>query len=277
LSRQPKKVDSWQEQPKRSTKDKRIFLAERDPDFKTFILSAGVAMIHTISTLLGLSFVAVGCINRDYNSSSKAVAVTPTATPNASGKATVRIESALWNGSPFAIRKVIGSEKQEASCHGGTPKFSVTDTNGKVPDLIVPTSVTEVWICGEASAAGYPWVRIDVREKLKEGEVTIIRNNEAVAPEVSDKATVRVTCAKWKGEAFAIRKVIGSEKQEASCLGGTPKYSVTDSNGKVPDLIVPTTVTEIWICGEASAAGYPWLRVDVAGKLKAGEEFKICQ
>ncbi len=88
--------------------------------------------------------------------------------------ARVRIESTgvRW------LARVIGIEAEEASCLGGNPKYLFPAGTG-VMEFYLPVSVTQIGLCGQATAIGMDYKHIPVR--LKAGETTIIRNDEVVS------------------------------------------------------------------------------------------------
>ncbi|MEI7528913.1 MAG: hypothetical protein WCK76_08205 [Elusimicrobiota bacterium] len=169
--------------------------------------------------------------------------------------ARVRIESTgvRW------LARVIGIEGDEAHCLGGNPRYSFPAGTG-VMEFDLPVSVTQIGLCGQATAIGMDYKHIPVR--LKAGETTIIRNDEVVR--AAGKARVRIesTSVRWLAE------VIGIEGSEASCLGGNPKYRFPAGTG-VMEFDLPVSVTQIGLCGQATAIGMDYKHIPV--RLKAGE------
>ena len=167
----------------------------------------------------------------------------------------VRIESTgvRW------LAQVIGIEGNEASCLGGNPKYRFPAGTG-VMEFDMPVSVTQIGLCGQATALGMDYKHIPVQ--LKAGKTTVIRNDE-VAP-AAGMARVRIesTGVRW------LAQVIGIEGSEASCLGGNPKYRFPAGTG-VMEFDLPVSVTQIGLCGQATAVGMDYKHIPV--RLEAGK------
>ena len=169
--------------------------------------------------------------------------------------ARVRIESTnvRWLG------EVIGIEGDEASCLGGNPKYRFPAGTG-VMEFDMPVSVTKIGLCGQATAAGMDYKHIPVR--LEAGKTTVIRNDETVPASGMARVRIESTNVRWLGE------VIGIEGGEASCLGGNPKYRFPAGTG-VMEFDLPVSVTQIGLCGQATAIGMDYRHIPV--RLEAGK------
>ncbi|NBO38719.1 hypothetical protein EBU99_09060 [bacterium] len=112
--------------------------------------------------LLTSVFLVPGCLRRTYN---ELESKEPSQTK---GVAKVIVEST----SVRQLIRVIGIEKDEAACVGGNPKYSLQVKSGSKIEIEVPTSVTKIGLCGQATPTGMDYKHISV--DLKDGETIVI-------------------------------------------------------------------------------------------------------
>ncbi|MEN9810211.1 MAG: hypothetical protein RLZZ488_1778 [Pseudomonadota bacterium] len=200
----------------------------------------------------------LGCTQRTYNTLEN-----KDKDQKKTGLAVIAIEST----SVRQLTRVIGIEKEEASCVGGNPKHTLQVKSSEKIEIEVPVTVTKIGLCGQATPTGMDYKHIPVA--LKEGQKVIIKNDVPTTPIAAGFARVRIESTTVR----QLTRVIGVEKSEASCVGGAAKFQ-TDDTAKMPiEIDLPVSVTKIGLCGQGTPTGMDYKHISVA--LKDGEMLTI--
>jgi hypothetical protein len=203
--------------------------------------------------MLSLLIVTSGCTQRKFNT------LENKDKNKKEGMAVVVVESTTVR----QLTRVIGIEKDEASCVGGNPKHLLTVKSAEKSELEVPVSVTKIGLCGQATPTGMDYKHIPV--VLKEGQRIIIKNDEPTVAIPAGFARVRI-------ESTGVRqlvRVIGIEGTEASCVGGNPKFVTTETSKMPIEIDLPLSVKKIGLCGQGTPTGMDYKHIAVT--LKEGE------
>lgn len=230
-----------------------IVSIERKQPFKELETNMSITNHALVLLLVG----SVGCVQRTYNTiDSKEKNPKPE-------MATVVVEST----SVRQLTRVIGIEKEEASCVGGNPKHTLSVKSTEKIELTVPVTVTKIGLCGQATPTGMDYKHIPV--VLKDGQKVIIKNDVPTLPIAAGMARVRI-------ESTSVRqlvRVIGIENDEASCVGGNPKFVFNEISTRPIEIDLPLTVKKIGLCGQGTPTGMDYKHITVA--LKEGESVVI--
>lgn len=215
-------------------------------------------MRDLLPTLLSCSLLLVaGCMSRSHNQ-------LDSTTPEViEGVAKVMIEST----SVRKLSRIIGIEKDEAACVGGDPKYSVAVNPGDKLEILVPTSVTQIGLCGQATPTGMDYKHIPV--SLKEGQTIVIKDDIPLTAIEPGFARVRIKNTSVK----KLSRVIGIETDEAACVGGNPKFTYSAHGLDVLEFDFPISVTKIGLCGQGTPTGMDFKHISV--ELKDGEVLLI--
>jgi len=214
-------------------------------------------MKTTQHALLLLLIASAGCTQRAFNTSENKDKSTKT------GVAIVSVESTTVR----QLTRVIGIEKDEASCVGGNPKHLLTVKSTEKIELEVPTSVTQIGLCGQATPTGMDYKQLPV--VLRAGQKIIIKNDVPTLAIPSGFARIRI-------ESTAVRqltRVIGIEGNEASCVGGNAKFVTTETSKLPIELDLPLSVKKIGLCGQGTPTGMDYKHIALT--LKEGETVVI--
>ncbi len=156
------------------------------------------------------------------------------------------------------IAFVIGVENGEASCQGGNAKYRVNVELGarKLPELMLPPSVTRIEICGMPGAAGYP-TKLFHDLKLEANQMVVIHGDVLSQAEALPSNRARVLI--MKPFVHQLVRVIGidSGASEVDCRGGNPRFFMSVAGDSVYPLVfdVPSSIDQIAFCGQATPTG----------------------
>ncbi len=169
--------------------------------------------------------------------------------------ARVRIESTSvrW------LAQVIGIEADEASCLGGNPRYRFPAGTG-VMEFDLPVSVTQIGLCGQATAIGMDYKHIPVR--LEAGKTTVIRNDEVVRAQQLSRFSVpdyeHLTKTRPLPDAAAADKS-ASRYDTSGCSVQTKRQQ----KGPVAALVTPVSRNNCWNLGDGGVfVEYHWTQLN---------------
>jgi len=211
--------------------------------------------------IIAISALTVSCKERNFSDSS-----VKNSTPSTTDVATVKIEST----SVAKLTRVIGIEQNEGSCVGGNSKHIFNVNPGDELIFKMPVSVQKIGLCGQARPDGMDFKHLEV--SLEKDTVYVIREDEIQMEE----APIKAGFARIRIESTSVKqltKIIGIEKDEAACVGGTPKFSsdIEPNTERVVDF--PISVKKIGLCGQARPDGMDYKHLEVT--LKDGATYIV--
>ena len=211
--------------------------------------------------IVSASMFISSCKERNFSDSS-----VKNSTPSTTDIATIKIEST----SVSKLARVIGIEENEGACVGGNPKHVFDVTPGEELVFKMPISVQRIGLCGQARPDGMDFKHLDV--SLNKDSVYVIRDDELQledTPIKSGFARIHIESTSVK----QLTKVIGIEKEEAACVGGTPKFSFDIQSNSPRTIDFPISVKKIGLCGQARPDGMDFEHLEVS--LKDGATYIV--